>query len=219
MNKNDYEIITGRIRKTIKNDASPLVEVNIEYPVIRSNYQNDNYNKINDFYSRCSESFYIYCEKKISEKARTKMNSTDFRTFGEIVKFFVPFCDNEYLSVVCDITHFDGYFKKTSRLSQTWRIEDAVILPVYYFLRKEGVTTKIIRRNIGDIIHKSIGNDREEFSYTAQSIKKYACKVNTKNYFLSDRGMAFWFESGTLAPESEGFPTFIIPYKTKTEPS
>ncbi len=213
---NTSNISTERIRKTVRNENGiKILEINIEYPQLSDNDKKNEFTaEFNGFYQKIAENYSKYCEKKILNNLRKpNVNNFDFKAYGEIMKFYIPYIDEKYISVICDITHFDGYFKKRIRTSQTWSCEKSIILPCEYFLSKASKSVKEVRRDVGNIILEHLKNgttEKCEFSFTAKSVGKYAFKVNVNNYFLSEKGLGFWFECGTLAPESEGFPTFFI---------
>lgn len=213
---NTSNISTQRIRKTVCNENGiKILEINIEYPQLSDiNSKKEFAAEFNGFYQRIAENYSKYCEKKILNNLRkSNVNNSDFKAYGEIMKFYIPYSDEKYISVICDITHFDGYFKKRIRTSQTWSCEKNIILPCEYFLSKASKSVKEVQRNVGNIILEYLKNtatEKCEFSFTSKSVAKYAFKANVNNYFLSEKGLGFWFECGTLAPESEGFPTFFI---------
>ena len=197
-----------RIRKTLVRADRPVLEVNIEYPIFNIEPPIE---KINEFYRNLAENYAFYCENRFIKKITdTAVRSDNFKKFGEIMKFFIPYVDSEYLSVVCEIEHFNGFFKRKKRISQNWRVCDQIVLSSRFYSRVMGKTSKQIKREVGDMIVDSVKNGFCAFSYTERSIKKFAYKVNIDNFYLCDKGIAFWFDAGTLAPESEGFPTYII---------
>ncbi len=209
-----YEISTEKIRNTIKKDNIRIMEINIEYPVIENKENSAIIDKINRFYNNLSERFSGYCEKVSSAAWDSSINDNKFRPMGESMKFHVSYSDNQYISFVIDIIHFDGYFKSTKRLCQTWDIKDGVILPLRHFMKINGDTKKSIKEKVKSLIFESVAESCNNFSYTKASLEKYAGKINFNNYFLCTNGIAIWYDCNTLAPESEGYPTFIIPYKT-----
>jgi hypothetical protein len=70
-----------------------------------------------------------------------------------------------------------------------------------------------IRKKIGDMISENLKEENHTFSFTEKGVRRYAYSINAENMFLCKNGLAFWFDAGTIAPESEGFPTFVIPKK------
>ncbi|MBR3995416.1 MAG: DUF3298 domain-containing protein [Clostridia bacterium] len=207
-----------RLRKTLTFENIKVLEMNIEYPVFNRNEVDADYKSINDFYKKLSDNYINYCELVLYNRIKKHYTHNDnIKPFGEIMKFFAPHNSKDYVSVICEITHFDGYFKRTTRINQTWQYKDNIMLPANYFYKKIGMSHKKIKKYIGDIIMEKIKNGNADFSYTDKSVRKYAYNVNTNNYYLCKKGVAFWFDTGTIAPESEGFPAFVIPYKEKEE--
>lgn len=215
---NTSNISPQRIRKTVSNENGiKILEINIEYPLLSDiNVKKEFTAEFNEFYQKIAENYSKYCEKKVLNNLRkSKISNSDFKAYGEIMKFYIPYIDKNYISVICDITHFDGYFQKRIRTSQTWSCEKNIILPCEFFLSKASKSVKEVQQEVGNIILEHLKNnttEKSEFSFTSKSVGKYAFKANVNNYFLSPKGLGFWFECGTLAPESEGFPTFFINY-------
>lgn len=207
-----------KYRKTLTFENKKVLEINIEYPLFDKDDNNSDFKVINEFYKKLSDNYINYCEAILYNKIKKHYAENDnIRPFGEILKFFIPYNSKDFVSVICEITHFDGYFKKAKRVNHTWYYKDKVMLPISYFYKEIGMSHKKIKKYIGDSIMEKIKKGNTDFSYTDKSIKKYAYNVNTNNYYLCKKGVAFWFDTGTIAPESEGFPAFVIPYKEKEE--
>lgn len=210
-NKQDFRKITNKkIKKNINYGDLIILKINIEYPQI-SEPQTKQEKAINSFYQALSNNYANYCENKQSKKiTKYVINNNDFRPYGEIFKYFITLNNDRYFSVLTEITHFDGYFSKTQRYSHVWDIQKGIMLPCEYFLTKLKKNVKTVRYEIAQMILERVKNGAGEFSYTEKRIKKYAFNCNPYNYFLTENGIAFWFEKGTIAPESEGYPTFVI---------
>ena len=212
-----YTVSIEKIRNTIKKDGRRIMEINIEYPIVQGNNEKS-FDRINKFYSEIAEKYFAYSKKngnRISESSDEALYNS--KAYGEIMKKHIALKTEKYLSVVIEIIHFDGYFSKRMRFSQTWNVEKQIILPLSYFLKMNRETRYSIKRKIYNKIIDEIKKGDSSFSYTTESIKKYAGNVNPNNFFLCENGIAFWYDCGTLAPENEGFPTYIVPYKSKTE--
>ncbi len=189
------------------------MEINIEYPTIKMSSEGNNITYINNFYQKLAESYSSYCEKRANRINISSFITERSRYMGGVLKYIISHNNSDYLSIVCEASFFDGYFKTLSRITQTWRLQDGILLPCTYFIKKEGLTPQKVKKKVGDMITEKIKSNKPEFTYTDTSFKKYAYNVNPNNFFLCSNGLAFWFEPGTLAPHSEGFPTFVIPYK------
>ena len=126
------------------------------------------------------------------------------------MKFYITRHCEKYLSVVTDISHFNGYFTEKTRFSCVWEKDKNRILPYAYFLDIEKISVRDVRKKIKEAIENELKDGAPQFAYTEDNVKKYAGRVSPENYFLTDCGIAFWFTPGTLAPASEGFPTFVI---------
>ncbi len=211
--ESNNEIIRQKLKKTITKENIRLMEINIEYPSIKALPDEKIKERINNFYRRIAESYAAFCERSAERINIREFTSSFSKHMGGTMKYMVSLNSYEYLSIVCECSFYDGYFKRKSRISQTWRLSDGIMLPHTYFLKREGLNHKMLKRKIGDIVTEKIREDVNDFTYTDKSYKKYAYNIDPKNYFLCTNGLAFWFQPGTLAPVSEGFPTFVVPFK------
>ena len=205
-----HSICRENLRKTVLSENIPILKVNIEYPCICGD-EVPFYKKFNDFYKSLSSNYEKYCEKILSRKIENRRKNIDsFRPYGEIMKYFISLNSERYISVVLDITHYDGYFNKCLRISHVWDTQKGIILPVEFFLGKANLNVRKLRREICSLIYERVEKGGEEFHYTEGRIRRFAHRVNPENFFLVDGGIAFWLPVGTIAPESEGFPAYVI---------
>lgn len=210
LNIGPFNIKTNRIRKSISEKECTVLEINLEYPEITPD-NTDFSNTFNSFYNSIAKNYLEFCEKKIIKKiCRNKTANTSGKAFGEIMKFFITRNCDKYLSVVTEISHFNGYFTEKTRFSCVWEKTSSRIMPYSYFLDMEGLNVRDIRKKVRDAIMSELESGSLQFGYTEDNIKRYASRVSPENYFLTESGIAFWFPPGTLAPKSEGFPTFVI---------
>lgn len=214
--KSNLKIHMEKIRKGIDITGKRALEINIEYPQIENDDCKVTLERINAFYGKMAENYSGYCENVLTRNIDKSFSDTENRNpFGEVMKCFVPYHDDIYISVLLEITHFNGYFKNTKRVCHTWDYINGTLLDKGYFLKKANKSKRNIKKLVGDMIISSIQNGNADFSYTENNLKRYAYRVNPNNFFLCKKGIAFWFDIGTIAPESEGFPTFVVPVNIK----
>lgn len=210
--ENSIKTHMEKIRKSLDIEGRRGLEINIEYPQIDDVKCGNCCKKINAFYFKMAESFCEYCEKTaIKNTEKSIRESESPKPFGEIIKSFIPYHDDVYISVLLEITHFNGYFKSTRRVCHTWDYINGLLIDKRGILKKLSKSGKAVKKQVGDMIMSSVQNGTADFSYTENKLKKYAYRVNLNNFFMCRNGIAFWFDMGTIAPESEGFPTFIVP--------
>ena len=146
-----HKIERSKIRKSLKNENSSILEINIEYPEICADTEFSSV--FNSFYEKTANNFSSWCEGILFPKLLKKnRNDKLFRPCGEIMKYFVTYNSDKYLSVVCDISHFDGYKKETKRFAFVWSCENKIVLPLEYFEKEFCITKKDIKKKICEII-------------------------------------------------------------------
>lgn len=203
-----FKVECCNIRKSLKNENMPLLEINITYPRISADSEFSVL--FNSFYEKIANNYSTWCEEMLYRKLLKKQkNDTLFRPYGEIMKYFITYNSDKYISVVCDISHFDGYKKETKRFAFVWSCENKIVLPFEHFEKELCLDKKDIRKKICETILGQIKSERCEFDYSERSLRRYAGHVNFSNFFLTKAGLAFWFDKGTLASADNGFPTFI----------
>lgn len=191
-----------------------LVRVNIEYPQgdLADVPKRKESETFNGFYAAVAAEYFGFCKTdRIKQASAALARDTDRKPFGEIMKYFVTFDSVRYLSIVTEITHFDGYFSQTARLSHVWDAESQLVLPISYFCDKFGLRASDIRKQVGDAVTLSVERGNTDFPFSEKRLRRFAYRVDPSHYFLTPRGLAFWFGRGTLTDEAFGFPTFVLP--------
>lgn len=207
----NFKIVGCKIKKSLESEGITILKVNIEYPKICEDTEFSSV--FNSFYEKIASNYFTFCEGVLFKKLKKKKCTDElFRPYGEIMKYFITFNNDKYISVVCDISHFNGYKKETRRFSFVWSIENKIVLPLEHFEKEYCVKKHDIRKRICEIIMEQIKNECCEFDYSEKSIRRYAGRVNFSNFFLTNNGLAFWFDEGTLAKRENGFPTFIYAF-------
>ena len=210
-----HNVQKQRIAETLTDDdGRALLRVNIEYPqgdLPTANKRKSN-ETFNGFYAAAASEYFAFCKTKRVKQAYTALcRDPDRKPFGEIMKYYVTFDSARFLSVVIEISHFDGYFSQAARFSHVWDVETQLVLPVSLFCDKLGVRVSDIRKQVGDLVMQSVERGNTDFPFAEKRLRRFAYRVDPSRYFLTPRGLAFWFRPGTLADEAFGFPTFVLP--------
>lgn len=194
-----------KLRKTITENGRQVLEINIRYPVFEGVVCGE---AMNSFYLSLAEKYCAYAEKESAKKAAAALGSEPGRrAFGEILIPKVIAADNErYISVILDVTSYDGIFAKERRLSQVWDTETG------YMVKYDSVI-RLSERKIADIIERKLegellsGDIHDYYKGCKRLCRRY---FSSSDFFVTDRGVVFYYQSGLLCPQNEGAVCFTI---------
>ena len=210
-----HNIQKQKISESLTDDnGRTILRVNVEYPQgdFPSLAKRKRSETFNGFYEAVASEYAAFCKNKRKKNALSAfVRDPDRKPFGEIMKTYVTFDSEHCVSIVTEITHFDGYFSKTARFSHVWDAETQLVLPVSYVCDRLGLRASDIRKKVGDLVMRSVEQGNADFTFSEKRLRRFAYRVDPSQYFLTPRGLAFWFRPGTLADESFGFPAFVLP--------
>ena len=199
----EYEILN--IRKTIENEGKAVLQINIKYPVFTELEAAD---KINSFYLDIANGFCDYAEKTSAKKAVTALSAEpEQRPFGEIIlPKIVTDDEGKYISVILDVTSYDGIFARERRISQVWNTDTGLLCEYKSVLP---LSKKRILSLIAEQIDRELlSNDIHDYYIDCKRLCKKHFSV--RNFFVTKRGIVFYYQSGLLCPQNEGIVCFTI---------
>ena len=83
---------------------------------------------IEAFYAKNDRDFQQSCEKLLLPRAKRDVSDERFKTYGAVRRLTVA-CDTpELLSIVCDVSVYDGRRRSASRHSENWDRENGILL-------------------------------------------------------------------------------------------
>lgn len=214
MAENERKFTLERTEKTVNYKNTPVLSLNINYPVFyaenESRKESEFVNKINKFYSIGAERFVsnavsryssrAYADKSKNENAKARMSMTSN----------VSYTDKNYVSVFVDFSSSGGGDAKNIRLSQLWSAEkSAVLSPKYVF-----DTGRRAKRYVKELIFKTALRNaaNPSFCYRENFKSVIFRKFCFENFYFVPRGVAFFYDRGTLLSDGST-AVFVIPYE------
>lgn len=207
--------IENNIRKdTMFFQKIPVFEYHIEYPSFRSDCNQRNAEKINDFYIALADRKERYCKlvlyPQAVEAARyVQGNNPPFNYYQFYMSYKIMLNKECTVSLYMEeYTFMGGAHGSTIRTSDTWnfRTGKRVYLKDLYGddpLLKERIL-KSIRQQISE---RSKASPETFFDNSAKLAQD---TLNLNSFYLTPEGSVIYFQQYDIAPYAAGFPEFLL---------
>ncbi|ADU28111.1 DUF3298 and DUF4163 domain-containing protein [Ethanoligenens harbinense] len=211
MNEKPVTVTRRQIQGKPQYRGVMMVEIDIAYPRVLTKGSPAG-QVISVFYDHAARRFYAYASRKLYADAvqswrEAQKNGYPFHAYGAGMTYEVPFNHGGLLSIYYDqYTYTGGAHGTTVRHADTWRAWDARRLPLNAFFSDPGYRNIIFRAIFAQI-------QRDPDKYFEDYQKNVFQYFDEKNYYLTPRGFAFFFQLYTIAPYVTGIPVFIVPYE------
>ncbi len=213
-----FGYITKQLRETMKHDGKTVLEINIKYPCFSSIDDGEclseaTLKSINSFYETLANNFYTYASTKRFDAAKAALsadNVNHINPYGEAINTIV-LQTGQYISVICDITRYDGVFARHLRISQVWDTKNGEILPLRAFISGKA-SLPVIKKKLAGQLEKELTGEPDH-DYYATCRKAIYRHFNKDSFFLTDRGLVIYYQSGILCPQNEGTVCFTLPWE------
>lgn len=195
------------LKEMIKDGERELLFINISYPVFENEKQSEKEKRLNEFYQKGAGEFEKFCKTKLSAKLKTECRGK----CAAVMQTQVPFIDGKSASVITDVYFFDGKSRKERRFADNWLLSEK-----YPRVLKANAAFPVSRRAkklYTDEICSKIMTAEGGFSYFSDAVLSAKKHFDENRFYLTPKGVAFYYEKGLLCPEKEGSPAFVIPYK------
>ena len=196
-----------------KNQKAILLE-NIRYPQFDNSSENKKAknlcSKMNKFYKALAKQFSDYVHTNLAKKASRKAN-TLAKPYGAVMNYCISFDDGETVSVVVDISVFDGDSFSSGRTSHNWSVSRCALMPVSFYLDKHKKSRNYIKSLAFETLEKNLQNS--SFGYFADCKKQFLHHFDINNFYFVPNGIAFFIDAGIISNVKNGPSVFIISYK------
>ncbi len=209
---------THTINRDIIYKGQKAVSQNIKYPEFfcKAGYEHDQnilrlVSKLNKFYKSASQRLESYSSNVFARKAYASMKKTDSKKpCGVFMNCHVAFCSGDFVSIITDISGFDGRNTKCQRISHTWSIEKNSIVPKNALIDISPSSKKYIKQYISDCVKRNQSNPF--FNYYGDAVKLFQKHFRLDNLYLVPNGIAFYIDSGILCDVKYGPCVFVLPF-------
>jgi len=172
--------------------------------------------RIRRYYHQQARSYLRYCERWLLPQARTEYHaalaaSAPLPCFRAELNYQITYNQDHLWSLYTQSRErtLSGHTLLTRR-GDTWNLKDGypVSLPSFFPSRSPW------RRRLLTLAAEEI--QRQEAAGIARyhdTWRRELCRrFNPQNFYLTEKGLTFFFPMYAIAPAIEGIPTFIIPY-------
>ena len=205
------DVKTQTICSEVKRGDKTVVLENIRYPEFAAReprYENLAA-KMNRFYSDAAKRYSAYARTKLARRAFSAV-CRGLKPYGAVMNYYVSYCEGDFVSVVVDISGFDGEKSSCERVSHNWSAERRAVMPPSYFIDGKRTSKKYIEQYVLDTVRKNMKNPF--FGYYGDAEKLAKRHLRAENFYFVPKGAAFFINAGILCDEKYGPSVFVIPF-------
>lgn len=173
--------------------------------------------KMNAFYYKLAEKYEKEIKKTLAPNAiadaeNSIKNGFPVRAYEAMTTFSVTYNANCSVSIYTDKYEYTGgAHGNTLRTSQTWNLSTAKQMQLKAFFPNEKQYIEKIKRKIKkEIAHDTLIGKNTYFDNAEELVDK---TFSPKQFYLTPKGMVFYFQQYDIAPYSSGIPTFTFTFK------
>lgn len=177
--------------------------------------------RIRRYYRLQCRSFLRYCEQFLLPQAAAEYraalaNSSPLPLFRAELSYCVTYNQNGLWSLYTQSREatLPGRTLLT-RHGDTWDLAVGYPVPLSAFFPARSSWKKQLLRCAAEEIQRQ--ETAGLSAYRPDWRRRLRRSFNSRNYFLTDTGLSFFFPMYTLAPAVEGIPTFTVPYRQTAE--
>ncbi|MBE6622685.1 MAG: hypothetical protein E7621_00620 [Ruminococcaceae bacterium] len=198
-----YKMVQNK--ETLEKDGKDILFINISYPSFESEKRNTVTEKLNDFYKKGAEEFEKYCKTKLFSSPG--MQNINFKC-SALMHTYIPYIDDKYMSVITSASFFDGKEKRKERFTDNWLLNEKYPQP----LKASRIfpTNRKAKKLYADEICSKIMTSDGGFSYFPDAVFKAKRLFDENRFYLTARGVAFYYDEDVLFPAKEGIPSYVI---------
>lgn len=206
---------TRIINSGINDKKTCAVTQNIRYPefCIKQSAADDKNaaelaKTMNKFYADAANRLSKYASSRMMKKAlKIPENQRIQKPCGVCMNYNISFADEKYISVVADVSSFDGKVSGAKRVSHVWSIEKRGVVPAKHFVNTSGEQAKKIKAEVENTVIRNMKNPF--FGYYGDAVKSARKNFRFENFYLVPKGGAFFIDAGILANAKYGPAVFV----------
>ncbi|MEA4919593.1 MAG: DUF3298 domain-containing protein [Clostridiaceae bacterium] len=195
------EVLTGELtgKADISNGAT--LEYSLSYPVVSKSRSISFFYRSNALkYQSLINSRYVNELRRLPPgwgPLESKINGT----------FEVMYNKNGLLSIFMDTYEDMGMYRLTlGRTSATWNVRSSRRSELNQLFKNQQMLNNIVSKHIFKEVEESQNAYPGSYYFDKRLFKR------PWGYYLTDRGLAVYYQKGTVAPGNSGIPTFLIPW-------
>jgi len=214
---------TAEIPLRIEQAGKLLASILISQPIFGGEARPSSLRRINQYYERFTKKLIRYADTKLRIAAEeqyqySEENMFPFNPFELRSDYYIMYNRDNILSLYIDVYEYRGGAHGTTlRFTDIWHVSlGCPASPAEFF--PEGTNYKKLLTNTAvEIASKQLSEGTAMYfdNYEALIRKNFS----SANIYLTESGMALFYQQYAIAPYAEGIPVFITPYNEQTGPS
>jgi hypothetical protein len=170
------------------------------------------------YYRQQARSYLKYCQRTLFPLASAEYQaalsvSAPFTPFHGELRYEITWQDSHFLSLYTQSQEICGSRFLLQRWGDTWDLSCGVPVPLSDFFPSHNHWKHQLLRQISEEIRSREAAGLSP--YHAHNWRTLRRAFNPQNYYLSHSGLAIFFPMFSIAPASEGIPTFSFPLPCK----
>ncbi len=198
-----YKMVQNK--ETLEKDGKDILFINISYPSFEGEKKNIMVEKLEKFYKKGAEEFEKYCKTKLFSSPA--MQNINFKC-SALMNTHIPYLDDKYMSVITSVSFFDGKEKRRERFTDNWVLNEKYPQPLK--AKQIFPTNRKAKQLYVDEICSKIMTSEGGFSYFPDAVFKAKKLFDENKFYLTARGVAFYYDEDVLFPAKEGIPSYVI---------
>lgn len=216
MNKNNSAEIS--IRETTREftyDRTTMLNLKIQRPVVRLNFNNSAQNRINQHYFSKANDFYRTAYTELYPQAvklyrESKESGFPFHAFEAIMQYKITYNEACHLSSYSDSYQYTGGAHGTTlRSSETFSLKTGKKLALKDLFPPDFNYRGFL---LGQIITQADEIMEQEQIFFDDYRELIVQNFNPESFYLEPEGLVIYYQQYDIAPYASGIIEFIIPY-------
>ena len=167
---------------------------------------------IEAFYTKSDRDFQQSCEKLLLPRAKRDSADERFKPFGAVRRLTIA-CDTpELLSVVCDVSVYDGRRRDVTRHSESWDRTNGVLL-AFSDVFVKGAEKPLLALLREQAVEMQESGKRSHYSNYETLLRRNFSK---NAFFFTPEAVGFFYQPNTLGISDKPF-VYLLPRGTLRE--
>ena len=167
---------------------------------------------IEAFYTKSDRDFQQSCEKLLLPRAKRDSADERFKPFGAVRRLTIA-CDTpELLSVVCDVSVYDGRRRDVTRHSESWDRTNGVLL-AFSDVFVKGAEKPLLALLREQAVEMQESGKRSHYSNYETLLRQHFSK---NAFFFTPEAVGFFYQPNTLGISDKPF-VYLLPRGTLRE--
>ena len=167
---------------------------------------------IEAFYTKSDRDFQQSCEKLLLPRAKRDSADERFKPFGAVRRLTIA-CDTpELLSVVCDVSVYDGRRRDVTRHSESWDRTNGVLL-AFSDVFVKGAEKPLLALLREQAVEMQESGKRSHYSNYETLRRRHFSKTA---FFFTPEAVGFFYQPNTLGISDKPF-VYLLPRGTLRE--